>query len=64
MMTLAQCSIKLLNVEVSDTSKDHSSNIDDYIIINYALRPVTKNKSSYNNLIALRKAEKRKVSQT
>ncbi len=31
-MTLTQCSIELINVEVSDTTKDEISNADDYII--------------------------------
>jgi hypothetical protein len=32
-MTLAQCSIKLPNVQVSDTTKDNNRNADGYITI-------------------------------
>lgn len=41
-MTLAQCSIELLNPEVSDTTKVHSSNGVKYIIIQLYFKELFK----------------------
>ncbi len=60
MMTLTQCTIELLNVAVSDTTDDDSSNAAKYIIIQLYFKELFIQKTnSPNKLTALKKIEKK-----